>query len=56
MRPPISAAWRGASSTKYQIVFSVISCQHQTNSATSASQPIHMNSRLRGVRWRQTSE
>ena len=54
MRLPISAAWRGASATKAQIVSRVISCQQNTNSATSASQPIHMKSRLRGVRCAQT--
>nr|WP_245605467.1 hypothetical protein [Roseibacterium elongatum] len=54
MRPPISAACRGASATKNQIVFSVINCQHQTNRATSASHPAQISRRLRGVRWVQT--
>jgi hypothetical protein len=50
MRPPISAACLGASATKNQIVSFVISCQHQTNSATSASHPPQSASRARGER------
>ena len=54
MRSPRSAACLGASVTNIQMVFSEMSCQQATNTATQASQPPQIMSARRGVRRRHT--